>query len=456
MASVVFAAGCMIFNGGSAAHASALAPLTMPLSTQGVTLESVSCTSATECTAVGFYVSAALDKPIYATETAGAWGAASQVQMPVGIGGADLFGVSCTSATDCTAVGESGGSSCLMGIVACGFPIHATETSGVWGALVVDTASGAGSLSGVSCTSATDCTASGYDNNNRPIYETETAGTWGPATEIDVPGGIGGFGAVSCTSATNCTAVGYDDDNGLTQPIYATEEAGVWGAATVISEPGQPILSGVSCTSATDCTSVGSDGLIATEAAGEWTAETITSAPRGSWLFGVSCISGVDCTAVGESGGTSGVPIHATETAGVWGPATEIVSPTISGALSGVSCTSATDCTAVGSEGLWAIYPTETAGGWPKVPRSPRHVRVTPGNRALKIAWTAPASGGASITAYGVVAVGGGQPQFVCTTSHRSCIIRGLINGKVYAISVFALNQAGSSRSATKSGKPRA
>src|ERR1700693_3380755 len=37
---------------------------------------------------------------------------------------------------------------------------------------------------GASCTSAVDCTAVGWDSASRPIYMTETAGTWGQPTVI--------------------------------------------------------------------------------------------------------------------------------------------------------------------------------------------------------------------------------------------------------------------------------
>ena len=159
-----------------------------------------------------------------------------------------LSGVSCTDATDCTAVGTYDNSE----------PFYATETGGVWGPGTPITAPGGGGyFDGVSCTDATDCTAVGEDYNAQPFYVTETGGVWGTPTEITSPGGGGYFSGVSCTDATDCTAVG-DDFNG--QPFDATETAGVWGPAVDDPAPGGGgSFSGVSCTSATFCTAAGGD-----------------------------------------------------------------------------------------------------------------------------------------------------------------------------------------------------
>jgi hypothetical protein len=58
-------------------------------------------------------------------------------------------------------------------------PAFATATE-------VSTAGGA-ATSAVSCTSTTDCAAVG-----QPILETESSGSWGPATYVTTPGGVVG------------------------------------------------------------------------------------------------------------------------------------------------------------------------------------------------------------------------------------------------------------------------
>jgi hypothetical protein len=127
----------------------------------------------------------------------------------------------------------------------------------VWGpATEISAPGGGGYFTGVSCTDATDCTAVGADYNGQPFYVTETGGVWGTPTEISAPGGGGDFSGVSCTDATDCTAVGGDFDN---EPFAATETAGVWGPGADDPAPGGGSFSSVSCTSATFCTAVGGD-----------------------------------------------------------------------------------------------------------------------------------------------------------------------------------------------------
>lgn len=448
---VVLAGGSTVITSGSAAHASALA--SRPVFAQGIALYGISCTSATACTVVGTDV----NEPIHAAETGGAWGVATVV--PSAVVPATFGDVSCTSATDCTAVGDTGGPPCSpIGQCVPILPIHETESAGVWGKLTEGSES-VGLLFDVSCTSAKDCTAVGIERSE-PIYETETAGTWGAATDFSAPEGSSLF-AISCTSSKNCTAVGADAD----QPIYTSETSGKWGAVRELTAPGISMFDGVSCTSAADCTAVGEDGndqpIYATETAGLWGAPTEVAAPSPSGFSDVSCTSALDCTAVGgasEAFDKKDQPFYARETAGVWGAATEVSSPLGGGSFDGVSCTSAEDCTAVGDDGHgYAIYPTERAGVWPKVPTAPRIDRVTPGNKSVRVAWAAPASdGGASVHGYTASAVSGGY-TFTCTTSSRtSCTIHGLTNGKPYAVFVIARNPAGSSaNSATKTATPR-
>jgi hypothetical protein len=309
-------------------------------------LKGVSCADAGDCTAVGYDNSNG--RPLYLTETAGAWATPTEFATTSG----SLTGVSCAAAKDCTAVGSSGG-----------HPSYVTETTGVWGT-PTGFATTSGSLTGVSCADAGDCTAVGYDGNDQPLYLTETAGVWGTPTEIaKSPYGGGYLDGVSCADAGDCTAVGYDGD-GL--PMYVTETAGAWGAPTEIAHTagGYGFLYGVSCADAGDCAAVGyggGDPLYVTETAGAWGTPTeIANTPGGAGtLNGVSCADVGDCTAVGYDG----EPLYLTETAGAWGTPTEIANtPGGYGGLNWVSCADAGNCTAVGYDGnSQPLYVTETA-----------------------------------------------------------------------------------------------
>ena len=323
------------------------------------TFNSVSCTSATDCTAVG---NDGLNAA-YATETSAGWGPLTEITPPSGLG--NLTGVSCTSATDCTAVGNDGN----------GWPFTVTETSAGWGTPIdVSPPGGSGTFAAVSCTSPTDCTAVGSGDGDRlPFAATETSAIW-TFTNVTPPGSgptSGSFTSVSCTAATvpgdpaNCTAVGFDaTDN---QPIAVTGSAGTWGTPIEVSPTGgSGLFSAVSCTSATDCTAVGIDvgsnnPFIVTEAlSGTWgTPADVTGAgPNDSLasITSVSCTSAIDCTGVGTViSGDFRAPSNnqvftITESAGTWSAPADLVlaAEANQSALNGVSCTSATACTAVG------------------------------------------------------------------------------------------------------------
>jgi hypothetical protein len=168
---------------------------------------SVSCSDASDCTAVGIDEDSPTfaARPFYATESAGTWGAAIIVGGP-GTQGA-FYSVSCSDPTDCTAVGGAG-PNVLSGKYT--GAIAATDSGGTWGSFaVVPRANGLdlGDLVTVSCWSATNCTAVGDSGHDRPVFSTDTAGTWSPLVKTEAKGNA--VVSVSCAAAETCTAVGY-------------------------------------------------------------------------------------------------------------------------------------------------------------------------------------------------------------------------------------------------------
>ena len=381
-------------------------------------LRSVSCTSPGDCTAVGWASNQpgaggngpnGDSAPMYVTESNGTWGTPT-VLSGYPIGQNYLFGVSCTSATDCTAVGDQTGG-----------PIYyATESGGTWGP--VQEISGllpgfGGILTSVSCTSATDCTAVGFDGQfSAPMYVTESGGTWGSVHQLS--GSQALLTSVSCTSATDCTAVGWNGNNNL-EGVYVTESGGTWGPVQPLLGSSEPFS--VSCTSATDCTALsqtlsgqGQGGYVS-EVDGTWGTPTQINGVVG-FLYGVSCTTATDCTAV--SGATDS-PGYVSESGGIWGSG-QLTSgaPQIQGAsnyLFSVSCTSATDCAAVGggadSQPIVAdVGPTAT------VLIAPSTLPATPG----PVSYTATVTG-AGPTPTGSVTISDGQGG--------SCSINPLVSG---------------------------
>ena len=121
---------------------------------------------------------------------------------------------------------------------------------------------------------------------------------------------------------------------------------------------------------------------------------------------------------------------------GVWGR------PSVDGggSFSAVSWPSTTACSAVGSfdvcgnasrcadPGTTAIAATERAGVWPDAPSPPRIARVTPLDRAIRVAWSAASSShGPAVAGYVVTAVvraRGLLHEYLCATASTSCAIR--------------------------------
>jgi hypothetical protein len=351
----------------------------------------VSCTNAADCTAEDFN-----DQPMYATESGGIWGAATEITAPEGHDGS-FHGVSCTDPGDCTAVGGD--------YSVYGQPFFATESGGAWGAASEVTApGGAGLFYGVSCTDPGDCTAVGEDSDGQPMYATESGGIWGAASEVTAPGGAGLFYGVSCTDPGDCTAVGEDSDG---QPMYATESGGIWGVASEVTAPGGGgYFRGVSCTAPGDCTAVGyayTTGhphrpMYATESAGAWGPATeINASPggHGGFFSGVSCADTGDCTAVG--GDSNGQPMYATKSGGTWRTPREMTVSSGGHDVSQVSCTNTADCTAVGFD-----------GGEP--PHQPMYVTESiPPRRTVSAVSpkTGPTTGGTPVTVTGTGFVAG-------------------------------------------------
>lgn len=447
-------------------------------------LLAISCAAPGDCTAVGaigndqpgFFTDPSIE-PIYATESAGRWGAVHELHDPADSG--TFTSVSCVASEDCTAVGyDYGGDYSSDGSPYFGYPIRAHEVAGKWSAVVqVKDAKGA-TFNSVSCTSTTSCTAVG----DGPVAETETAGVWGPATSLSSPDLVGDLTSVSCPAAGNCTAVGGDEELGdggeppsLTDylPIRASEIDGAWGSIAEVAGPMGSTFNSVSCVAA-GCVAVGSlatggSPFSAVESADIWDPVSSIALPGVGDLSDVSCWAAGECTGVGtvlRPSTTMDESVHVDMSAGTWEPATTAGG----GDLLGVSCVSATDCGAVGDDGAcptatecasldYAIYTGEVRGEWTEAPGPPKLRKVTALNHGLSISWTAPSTGRSTVTGYDAVAIstiGRAQFGYVCaTTRSTSCTIKGLTNGRDYTIAVLARSPAGSSPlSATREAAP--
>jgi hypothetical protein len=119
---------------------------------------------------------------------------------------------------------------------------------------------------------------------------------------------------LSCVSASACTAVGYWQNSSGNQSVLAERWNGTAWSVQPAPDPGAngASLSAVSCVSASACTSV---GFYDTNSGGQrtlaevwdgtaWSVQPAASpANAGSQLNGVACRAPGTCTAVGVSGG---------------------------------------------------------------------------------------------------------------------------------------------------------
>jgi hypothetical protein len=373
---------------------------------------SVSCASSGNCSGGGDYPTdnSGDSQPYVVSETNGTWGNATVVPGITALntsGYAQLTSVSCASAGNCAAGGFYSNSS--VGTAA--FVVN--EVNGTWGNAVEvpGTAAlntgGSAQLTSVSCASAGNCAAGGsYLDGSTPGIEAfvvnEVNGTWGNA--VEVPGtaalNVGGdaqLNSVSCASAGNCTAGGYYSDNSGDQAFVISETNGTWGNAA--EAPGTAALNtgdyaqltSVSCASAGNCAagglySIGTTNLetfLISETNGTWgnavEAPGTAALNTGDYaqLTSVSCASAGNCAAGGFYTPNSSGNLEAfliSETNGTWGNAIEVPGTAALNAsnfaqLNSVSCASAGNCAAGGfyadgSGNLEAFLINETSGTW--------------------------------------------------------------------------------------------
>ena len=247
---------------------------------QNSDLNSVVCPSNGNCTAVGFYADTAGNfQPLVLSEGSGKWAAGKEPAIPTDAGapgGAWLNSVSCPSAGNCGAVGYYYG-----GNLEHGLGLMLTETAGTWARGVrALLPAGANSvpmvnLRSVSCSAPGRCTAVGLYSDTSGYVQglllTQASGKWARGVKATLPANAGGvqgvdLRSVSCSSAGNCSAVGiYYDSVQNTFGVRLNQGSGKWapgfeaGLPTNADGSRQDVeMRSVSCTSSGNCNAVGS------------------------------------------------------------------------------------------------------------------------------------------------------------------------------------------------------
>src|SRR5712692_4756698 len=207
-------------------------------------LASVSCASAGNCTAGGFYRDGSGHGQAFVVrETNGTWAKAIEVPgsgtLDAG-GGAEVKSVSCATAGNCAAIGVyNDGSGKTQAFVA-------SKANGVWGNAIE--VPGLGTLNkrgdvavvSVSCASAGNCAAGGFytdgSGHTQAFVVSQANGTWAKAIEVPGSGTLNTAGnaatdSVSCATAGNCVAAGGYDGSGHLQAFVVRETNGSWRGA---------------------------------------------------------------------------------------------------------------------------------------------------------------------------------------------------------------------------------
>ena len=224
----------------------------------------------------------------------------------------ELHGVWCISASDCIVVGDnfaqSGGfgealierwNGSTWSVVPSPSPAHFPH-------------SGA-ELDGVTCVSATDCLAVGWFKYSRsqprelPFSVRWNGSKWSQVFAPSVPGDSSSpLSAVSCTSATNCWASGWADLRTLTEHWNGSKWAIVPSPSPNPNPSNESVLAGMACPAAAECWAVGI--TVPSNALGtlterwngtKWVVVTTPSSTDGQ-LAADSCSTGSACVAVGN------------------------------------------------------------------------------------------------------------------------------------------------------------
>ena len=431
-------------------------------------LRALSCASAGNCAAGGFYTDAAgHEQAFVVAEANGVWGRAEQVPGTAALnqGYALIEAVSCGSAGYCAAGGfymsAAGGEQAFV----------VAEANGVWGRAeqVPGTArlnqGGAASLDALSCAPGGYCAAGGsYTDaagNGQAFVVSEDHGTWGTAREV--PGtaalNLGGGAEVdtlSCPSPGNCDAAGvYQDAGGGLRAFVTSQVHGKWRKAemmpgTAVLNHGWTVPAQVSCPSAGNCSGGGIyfaagakyEALVVSEVNGVW--GTARKVPGTAALNqgGDASVDAVSCGAPGtcSAGGyyTDGAghqqALVVSQAHGAWGTASEAPGSAALNTggyaqINQVSCASPGICSAGGfytgpSGPRQAFVINQAQGTWGQARQVPGMAALTKGGYSSVDGLSCPSPG--HCTAGGTfIPAGAHRAQvFVVTQTYATTSIR--------------------------------
>jgi hypothetical protein len=360
------------FNGGSTPTPWVIVPSENVPTTSGNYLYGLSCISAGDCWAVGYYYSGTINGEETLTEHDTGSGWIREKESNPGRSENHLWGVTCVGASGCWAVGDYHNGTAYQ-------PLVEQNNGSGWGMVKVQD-HGVGlehKLYGVTCVDAANCWAVGYYSNSggahQTLVERNTGLGWSiVASENTSVMQDDQLRSVSCISASDCWAVGFYNNGkagNADQTLIEHYDGSGW---VLFPSANQGVglsndLYGVSCVSANDCWAVGSyhaadsdayETLLEHYAGTTWelASGNVTAISR---LYDLTCSRSGECWAVGDYNPDVYFRTLVEKYSGdAWSMVSSQNGSTYGNSLNGVTCTSDTNCLAVGS---YASTPANTA-----------------------------------------------------------------------------------------------
>jgi hypothetical protein len=366
-------------------------------------LEGLSCVAESDCVAVGSFVpldadaatgdpdgDASASHTLVESYDGRHWTTRSSPDE--GKGGAVLSAVSCPSAGDCVAVGyfQPKRQDPSSSATPARFPLVENFEGGKWRTVSSPAVAPNSALLGVSCPTESSCWAVGDTTTSQgatsPVesffIETNAGGVWRVAPVATPKAMSTNLGSIACSAVASCVAVGSvapANDSSATHPLVEELNGSSWGAVALpTAASGFGILSAVQCTSTLHCFAVGNTAntravsvpLVLSVAGAIWQVNEAALGETGeSSLTAVACVARASCTVGGTSAASlSARPtvLIATVNATIW--RVQAVADA-SGFVRAISCPQATGCRIVGSDGSDTLLADLTDGVWTVQPR---------------------------------------------------------------------------------------
>ena len=359
----------LLLTGSGATWKAARAPLPATVTGDpGVNLESVSCTSATWCVAVGVYTdTAGAGQGLILTWNGKSWHPADAPLPRAPDPGykavdAQPYQVACSSPAECIAVGRYGEYSASQGEDGPPLGLMLTWSGKTWTATGQRTPGGSlgqgfGQGDSIACSSGGLCVAPAsyqtpFTDQFQELLYTWSGTAWTAAAPMPASNSEPS-GTASCPTRFSCVvAASYQDSASVYHIKVLTGAGSTWKPAQVLAPAGIDANGGegasaVACPSATSCVIAGEvptggvpyQGVIITGSGTAWTA----IAPPGTGdLFYAACPSTSSCVIAGQADPSN---VQVVTGAG----ATWVHAGTAGGALDALACGSVSMCIAVGN-----------------------------------------------------------------------------------------------------------